>query len=73
VDCRRCGQVQTEMLVSIYPCLARIVFVNLPTGTTRNGDQYDAYTRVVMKSFHSEAAVFRQHFAIDSNGLDELI
>jgi hypothetical protein len=44
-----------------------------PTSTTSDGDQYDAYARVVMELLYGMTAVFRLYFAIDPNRLDDLI
>ena len=73
VDCRRRGQVQTRILVSMYSCLVEIIFVDLPAGTTPYCDEYDTYARVVVEPFNSDAAVLGLYFAIDSDGLDGFI
>ena len=73
VDCRRCGQVKADTLVRMSSFLASIVFVNLPTGATRNGDEYDTYARAVMEPFDGETAVLWLNLAINSDVLDGLI
>lgn len=47
--------------------------MNLPTGTTSNGDEYDANTRIIMEPFDGETATLWLNLAIDTDGLDDLI
>jgi hypothetical protein len=55
------------MFVSMPYSLASVVFLNLPTSATSDGNQYNSYTRIVMEPLYSETPILRLYLAIDAD------